>query len=93
MSPKTCVSAFIFFVCALRSPAQQGPQVLSPEVSADRHVTFRIRAGGAADQPDGTALLTVQDIGPGDAVITSPYTFFATAGCIARTRSTAYRSR
>ena len=37
--------------------------------AAARDVTFRLRAGGAADQPDGTALLTVQDLGPGDAVV------------------------
>lgn len=34
--------------------------------AAARNVTFRLRAGGAVDQPDGNALLTVQDVGPGD---------------------------
>ena len=36
-----------------------------------RNVTFRVRAGGATDQPDGTALLTVQDAGPGDVILSA----------------------
>src|SRR6266700_6545670 len=39
--------------------------------AAARNVTFRVRAGGGADQADGTALLVVQDVGPGDAIVTS----------------------
>src|SRR5438270_7804816 len=34
--------------------------------AAARNVTFRVRSGGTADAPDGTALLTTQDVGPGD---------------------------
>src|SRR5262249_3940580 len=30
--------------------------------AAARNVTFRVRSGGTADQPDGTALLAMQDV-------------------------------
>ena len=45
--------------------------------AAARNVTFRVRTGGAPDQPDGTALLTVQDVGPGDAVVSADSPAFA----------------
>ena len=45
--------------------------------AAARNVTFRVRTGGAADQPDGTALLTVQDVGPSDAAVSTDSVSFA----------------
>jgi len=39
--------------------------------AAARNVTFRVRSGGTADQPDGTALLMVQDVGPGSAAVSA----------------------
>jgi hypothetical protein len=43
---------------------------------AARNTTFRIRSGGAPDQPDGIELLVVHDAGPGDAIIASDSTPF-----------------
>lgn len=63
--------------------------ILGAEVDAfEEEIVAFCRAGFAVGMSSGTdaqlAVLMALEIGPGDAVITSPYTFFATAGCLSR---------